>query len=68
VHDPEDSVHGLFGANEPVESEVLNVTVPVGVLEDAGSATVAVQVDDPPVVNDMGEHDTDVVDVFVPCA
>jgi uncharacterized membrane protein len=50
VHDPEDSVHWLFvGVNEPVESEVLNDTVPVGLYPPV---TVAVHVVDTPIVND----------------
>jgi hypothetical protein len=57
------------GENDVDPSEEVNVsTKPVGVLADVGSATVAVQVVDPPVVNDIGEHDTDVVVVFVPAA
>ena len=61
VHDPEESVHELE-PNEPFDgSEVVNVTVP----DWPDPVTVAVHVVDPPVVNDVGVHDTDVDVIYI---
>ena len=57
--DPEDRVQVLPPVNEPVESDVVKLTVPVG----DSPVTVAVQVVVPPTVK--GAHDTEVVVVKV---
>jgi hypothetical protein len=55
VHEPELKVHVLPPVNDPVESEVENVTVPVG----EAPVTVAVQVVEEPI--GKGGHDVVVV-------
>ena len=56
-HDPEDRVHVLLPVNDPVESDVANVTVPVG--DDP--VTVAVHVVCVLAAKDVGLQDTKVV-------
>ena len=66
-HEPLLSVHVVVVPNVPRLD--VHETVPVGVLEVpvAESATVAVQLVDPPTIIDEGLHETDVVvDLVVP--
>jgi hypothetical protein len=53
-HVPEERVHNEVPVKDPVDEEVVNVTVPVGLLP----VTIAVHIVEDPALNEEGEHET----------